>query len=180
MTLTDFFLNLQKETAAKIRQAEAAEKDVLKRAYSCASIPTDANVSLKTFVINYQFENEEEEIWFFKHAKPSLISQYIYHCQVYIIEMDRPVGGTNIQRDYLDKELENLQDFIDRRPEFYSYYRLGATDNDINYFTRDKFVLGHQYLEPTMSERDPRYSTNCDYKLAKILANEQLEILLKS
>ena len=31
-----------------------------------------------------------------------------------------------------------------------------------------------------MSEREPRCSTNCDYKLAKILANEQLEILLKS
>lgn len=180
MTLTDFFKALQKETAAKIRQTESAEKDVLRRAYSCALILADANASLKNFIINYRFENEEEEIWFFKHAKPSLISQYIYHCQVYNIEMDRPVGGVAVQRDYLDRELENLQDYIDRRPEFYSYYRLGSTHNDACYFTRDKFVLGLQYLEPTMSEREPRYSTNCDYKLAKILANEQLEILLKS
>lgn len=180
MTLTDFFRELQKDTAAKIRQAEATEKDVLKRAYSCALIYAEANSTLKTFIMNYEFQNEEEEVWFFKHAKPALVAQLIYHCQVYNIEMNRPVGGVAAQRDYMNKELENLQDYIDRRPEFYSYYRLGSTLNDVCYFTRDKFVMGHQYLEPTMSEREPRYSTNCDYKLAKILANEQLEIMLKS
>ena len=73
-----------------------------------------------------------------------------------------------------------MQDYIDRRPEFYSYYRLGATENDVNYFTRDKFVLGLQYLEPSLSEREPKYSTNCDYKMAKMIANERLEILIKS
>lgn len=180
MLLKEFWEGLKKETQQTLRQIEAAEKDILKRAYSCALALADANSNLKTFIIHYQFENEEEEIWFFKHAKPVLVSQLIYYCQVYNIEMNRPVGGVVIQRDYLNSELENLQDYIERRPEFYSYYRLGATENDVNYFTRDKFVLGHQYLEPTISEREPRYSTNCDYKLAKILANERLEILLKS
>ncbi len=180
MTLTDFFRGLQKETAAKIRQIEHSEKDTLKRAYSCALVLAEANANLKTFVISYQFGSEEEEIWFFKHAKPALVAQLIYHCQVYNIEMNRPVGGTATQREYLNRELENLQDYIDRRPEFYSYYRLGSTHNDVCYFTRDKFMMGHQYLEPNMSEREPKYSTNCDYKLAKMLANEQLEIMLKS
>lgn len=130
--------------------------------------------------MDYEFSSEEEEIYFFKQTKPQLVSQLIYHCQVYNIEMNRPHGGTDIQREYLNKELENLQDYIDRRPEFYSYYRLGSTHNDVCYFTRGKFRIGLQYLEPTLSEREPRYSTNCDYKLAKILANERLEILLKS
>lgn len=180
MLLKEFWEGLKKETQQTLRQIEAAEKDILKRAYSCALALADANSNLKTFIIHYQFENETEEIWFFKHAKPILVSQLIYYCQVYNIEMNRPVGGVAIQREYLNNELENLQDYIDRRPEFYSYYRLGATENDANYFTRDKFVLGHQYLEPTISEREPLYSTNCDYKLAKILANEQLEVMLKS
>lgn len=179
MSLNNFLQDLNKETAQRIRQIEV-EKDILKREYSTALMLADANSRLKSFIIDYEFTNEQEEIYFFKYAKPQLVSQLIYHCQVYNIEMNRPVGGMTIQRDYLNNELENLQDYIDRRPEFYSYYRLGSTCSDVNYFTRDKFVLGHQYLEPTLSEREPKYSTNCDYKLAKILANERLEILLKS
>ena len=178
--LDDFLHNLNKETAQKIRQLETVEKDVLKRAFSSALVIAEAYLELKTFIIEYDFKDEQEEIHFFKNAKPSLISQMIYYCQIYNIEMNRPVGGVSIQRDYLNKELENLQDYIDRRPEFYSYYRLGATENDVNYFTRDKFVLGLQYLEPSLSEREPKYSTNCDYKMAKMIANERLEILIKS
>lgn len=164
----------------KVRSIEYAEKDVLKRAYSIALVLSDANSKLKSFVINYEFKNEEEEIYFFKHQKPKLVSEYIYYCQVYNIELNRPKGGLDVQREYLNKELENLQDYIERRPEFYSYYRLDSTHYDVCYFTRDKFEIGRQYLEPTMSEREPKYSTGCDFKLAKMQANERLEILLKS
>ncbi|RGN46612.1 RteC domain-containing protein [Bacteroides sp. OM05-12] len=178
--MNGFLPELMKETSAKVRQIEATEKDTLKRSFATALALADANSRLKTFIMDYEFSSEEEEIYFFKQTKPQLVSQLIYHCQVYNIEMNRPHGGTDIQREYLNKELENLQDYIDRRPEFYSYYRLGSTHNDVCYFTRGKFRIGLQYLEPTLSEREPRYSTNCDYKLAKILANERLEILLKS
>ena len=178
--MNNFLQDLNKEITQQIRQIEVAERDVLKRAYSTALILAEANSRLKTFIIDYQFKDEQEEIYFFKHAKPFLVSQLIYYCQVYNIEMNRPVGGVAVQRDYLDKELENLQDYIERRPEFYGYYRLGSTHSDESYFTRDKFVMGRQYLEDTMSEREPKYSTNCDYKLSKIMANERLEILLKS
>ena len=180
MVLKDFLHELNTKTTQQIRHIEATEKDVLKRAFSCALVLAEANSSLKSFIICYEFRSEEEEIAFFKHEKPALVSRLIYYCQVYNIEMNRPVGGIAVQRDYLNKELENLQDYIDRRPEFYSYYRLGSAHNDVSYFTREKFVMGHQYLEPTLSEREPKYSTNCDYKLAKMLANERLEVLLKS
>lgn len=175
-----FLQDLERDILRKIREFEATEKDTLKRAFSKALILADANSKLKNFVIDYEFESEQAEIYFFKHIKPRLVSRLIFYCQVYNIEMNRPMGGVNIQREYLNKELNNLQDYIERRPEFYSYYRLGATHNDVHYFTREKLVLGRQYLEPTMSEREPKYSTNCDFKLAKILANEQLEIMLKS
>lgn len=178
--MNSFLQELNKETNAKVRHIEATEKDALKRAFAIALVLADANSRLKTFVMDFEFATEEEEIYFFKQIKPQLVSQLIYHCQVYNIEMNRPVGGHDMQRDYLNRELENLQDYIDRRQEFYSYYRLGSTHHDVTYFTRGKFEIGLQYLEPTLSEREPKYSTNCDYKLAKMLANERLEILLKS
>ncbi|NDV81621.1 RteC domain-containing protein [Bacteroides sp. 51] len=178
--MNDFIRNLNKDTAQKIRDIETMEKDMLKRAFLSALVLVDANLKLKNFTISYQFKDENEEIFFFKYLKPQLVSQLIYHCQVYNIEMNYPISGVHNQREYLNRELENLQDYIDRRPEFYSYYRLGATHNDVSYFTRDKLIMGRQYLEPKMSEREPRYSTNGDYKRAKLLANEQLEVLLKT
>lgn len=178
--MDNYIEELNKETAAKVKKVEALEKDILKRSHAIALIYAEANLRLKSFIIEYEFTDEQQEIYFFKAIKPQLTSELIYHCQVYNIEMNRPLGGTEVQREYLHRELDNLQDYIERRPEFYSYYRLGKTDNDVYYFTRGKFQIGLQYLEPTMSEREPQYSTNCDYKLAKILANERLEIMLKS
>lgn len=178
--MNDFLLKLKKETEHKLRMINSAEKDPLKRAYSIALALAEANAQLKARVIDHEFGNKDEEIYFFKYVKPYLVSRLIYWCQVYNIEMNRPVGPVEVQREYLYRELRNLQDYIERRPEFYSYYRLGSTHNDVYYFTRDKFEIGRQYLEAIMSEREPSYSTNCDYKLAKIQANERLEILLKS
>jgi len=177
--MNDFFQKLYKDTTQKIRTIEAAEKDKLKRAFQSALVLVDANLTLKNFIVNYQFANEEEEVFFFKHLKPQLVSQLIYYCQVYNIEMNYPMSGIGNQLDYLNRELENLQDYIDRRPEFYSYYRLGSTYNDNIYFTRERPLMGLQYLEPKMSEREPKYSTNGDYKRAKLIAYERLEILLK-
>jgi len=180
MPLNEFLQELEKQTAQAVKHIEASEKDTLKRAYSCALALSDANTKLKTFIAGYEFADEREEIDFFKQQKPALISQLVYYCEVYNIEASRPVGGVEIQHDYLSRELERLQDYIDRCPEFYRYYRLGLTDSDAYYFTRGAFEIGRQYLEASAGERDPRYSSNRDYKLAKIQAIERLEILLKS
>lgn len=180
MSLTDFLHELQKDAEQNIKRIETIEKDILKRAYLCAFVFAEANSRLKTYIIGYEFESEKEEIHFFKYSKPKLVSRLVYYCQVYNIELNRPKGGTEVQREYINGELKNLQDYVGRRPEFYSYYRLEASHNDVFYFTRGRMEIGRQYLEPTFSEREPMYSTNCDYKMAKIIANEQLEILLRS
>jgi RteC protein. len=180
MVLNEFLQQLKKETEQEIKRIESIEKDEVKRAYSCALALSGANSKLKNFIVSYEFENREEEIDFFKRQKPALTSRLIYYCEVYNIKMKRPVGGTRVQHEYLSGQLKQLQDYIESCPEFYRYYRLGLTDNDVYYFTRDRFEIGGQFLEPTVNERDPRYSANCDYRLAMIQATEELEILLKS
>lgn len=178
--MDDFLQELKKETAQKIRRIEAAEKDKLKRSFSIALVLAEANSRLKNFIVGYRFPDQAQEIHFFKEVKPRLVSELIYHCQVYNMELNRPVGGADVQRAYLNRELKNIEDYIERRSEFYSYYRLGLTHDDACFFTRDKRMMDRLYLEPCMSEREPGYSTNCDYKLAKVMANERLELLLRS
>lgn len=180
MELNELLSELKKDAEQQIRRIVATEKDEIKQAYSCAQILHGINARLKTFIIGYEFSDRQEEINFFKHEKPVFLSEHIYQCEVYNIALNRPVGGKESQRDYLHRELEKLQDCIERHHEFYSYYRLGMSDNDEYYFTRANFKIGRQRLEPIMSEREPRYSSTCDYLLSLLQANERLEILLKS
>ncbi|MDL2213761.1 RteC domain-containing protein [Bacteroides sp. OttesenSCG-928-E20] len=62
--------------------------------------------SIEKIHINYEFKNEEEEIYFFKDLKQLLVSQLIYYCQVYNIELNRPIGGMFVQRKYCSSAKE--------------------------------------------------------------------------
>ena len=171
---------LKQDTEHQLSQIESSEKDDVKRLHACAVVLHGANARLKDFIVGYEFADETEEIDFFKNEKPRISSSFIYYCEAYNIEIERPIGGPDVQRDYLHRVLVKLQDYIECHQDFYSYYRLGLSDNDTYYFTRDKLNIGRHHLEPIVSEREQRYSTNGDYKLARLQANEELEILIKS
>jgi len=132
---------------------------------------------LKAFVSNYVFKNEAEEIHFFKESKPQLFCKLVYYRKIYNIESIRPTGSNYAQLNYIERELDNLKIFFDRNIDFYKYYRSGSTHLDKHYFLRGKPDI-QMTLESFYFERDPKFSTACDFKVAKILANELLRIYL--
>ena len=79
----------------------------------------------------------------------------------------------------MKKELNRLKDFFDRNLDFYKYYRMGCTHLDNLCFVRNKpFIYPH--LEAFYFERDPKFSSHCDFKVARLLANELLCIYLNT
>lgn len=127
---------------------------------------------LKNYISSYAFENQAEEIHFFKEIKPQFYSRYIYYINVYNYLTQKPTGGENIQRDYINMHLFELKTFFDHNRAFYSYYRSGMTQMDEIYYTRGGFDV-HAELEDF--EEDEQYSTSHDYKLSKIIANEKFQ-----
>lgn len=103
----------------------------------------------------------------------------IYYRKVYNTEMHRPVASVEAQKEYLKKKLDVIQDFNDKILDFYRYYRSGATYLDAAYFVRGQPDT-EQYLETFYYERDPQFSTNADFKVAKIIANDMLQAYLLS
>ena len=103
----------------------------------------------------------------------------IYYRKVYNIEMHRPVASVEAQKEYLKKKLDVIQDFNDKILDFYRYYRSGAIHLDAAYFVRGQPDT-EQYLETFYYERDPLFSTNADFKVAKIMANDMLQAYLLS
>lgn len=131
-----------------------------------------AMAKLKNYVSSYQFENIEEEINFFKEIKPMFYSKYIYFIWVYKFLTQKPPGGEDILRAYINFHLTGLQRFFDDNKAFYQYYRTGAIQMDAIYYTRGGFDV---QMELEDFEEDEQYSTSHDYKLSKLIATEKYQ-----
>jgi len=168
-----FVNKLEKETKARLRIVEIKEADMLKKSLEASNILGEAFDCLKNFILSYEFQDAAEEIHFFKNVKPQLCAHLIYYRTIYNIEMNRPLGSVEAQRKYLYKELRDIRDFINKRQDFYRYWRSGSTSLDDIYFRRGKSDMEF-YLESFYYELDPKFSTNYDFKVARILANDML------
>lgn len=167
---------LKKEIDIKIEQIECSEISMIAKSLEASRILAKAFNQLKVFILSYDFKDEEEEIYFFKETKPRLCSRLIFYRKVYNIEMNRPTGIEK-QREYLSELLNDINKYNSKRLDFIRYYRSDSSHLDTLYFLRDKTDV-EQYLETFYYEFDPNFSTNCDFKVAKILANDMLSAYL--
>ncbi|WP_239403281.1 RteC domain-containing protein [Alistipes sp. An116] len=129
---------------------------------------------LKLFISTYEFHSEADEIEFFKEIKPQIFCKLIYYRKIYNIEMNRPVSGPDSIKAYLNRELDHIQDYNYKRLDFYRYYRSGAFHLDRVYFLRNVSHDIGQYTDSFYFERDPKFSTFGDFRVAKILAGDML------
>lgn len=171
-----FTSQLKKEVDIKIEQIECSEISAVTKSSEASRILADAFKQLKTFILPYTFTSEEEEILFFKEIKPRLCFRLIYYRKVYNIEMNRPTG-VEMQREYLCDVLNDINKYNGKRLDFIRYYRSGSTHLDSLFFLRGKADT-EQYLETFYYELDPDFTTNCDFKVTKILANDMLSTYL--
>ncbi len=132
---------------------------------------------LKKFVLKNDFRNLEEEIHFFKYQKPVIVSKLIYYNAIYKIETRKPYGAKRI-RKYFTKELKKLKRFFDNNLDFYKYYRSNNSFVDEKFFVRGKHDI-RLWLDTFYFEADHRFSTSHDYKVAKIIANDLIQVYLE-
>ena len=136
-------------------------------------------INLKNLISKFKFKSETEEIQFFKEIKPQFSSKLIYNNMIYKIEMKRPNGGNRILKKYYNNELLKLKAFFDNELEFYQYYRSGSTYLDYKYFLRGKFDI-KMALDTYYFETDKTFSTSHDFKVARILANDLIQLYLEN
>ncbi len=132
---------------------------------------------VKEYVLNRGFKNIDEEVHFFKHQKPAIVSKLIYYNAVYKIETKKP-NGTKLAKEYLNRELKKLKKFFDNNLEFYKYYRTNNSFIDDKLFIRGKHDIKLS-LDTIYFETDHRFSTSHDYKVAKIIANDQIQVYIE-
>lgn len=136
-------------------------------------------VQLKTFILNYPFQDLDEEIHFFKVIKPDLLSELIYNNKVLQILLNKPPCNSELLLDYYESKMNELTDFFSTNIDFHHYYRLNNTFYDSSYFVRNKGNFFHLH-ESFIYNFEPLFSSSHDYLVAQILANDRLEVFLKN
>lgn len=111
--------------------------------------------------------------------KPEFTSLFICNLAIFNIESERPVGPAKSGKEYYEQEQDRIQQYFDANAEFHKYYRSGATHLDEQYFTRGNLDI-HMPIGTFMLDLDGNFSTMCDYKIARILANEKISEYLQS
>lgn len=134
-------------------------------------------LQLKKHVLIKGFKSQKEEIYSFKHIKPSFISKIICYNSIYKIEATK-TQSTNSIKNHLNDELKKLKRYFDENLEFYKYYRTGSTYLDEKYFLRGKYDI-NSGIDTHYLVADPAFSTSHDYMVARIMANDMLQVYLE-
>ncbi len=74
---------------------------------------------LRVVFISKQNIEKQEEIKFFKEQKPEILGFLLYVNKIHRIELKRPVGSNDTQREYYKSELENLTSFFEKNLDFH-------------------------------------------------------------
>lgn len=132
---------------------------------------------VKEYVLKKGFKNTDEEIHFFKHQKPTIVAKLIYYNAIYKIETKKPYGAKPI-RKYLKKELKKLKRHFDNNLDFYKYYRTNNSYLDEKLFVRRKHDI-KLCLDTYYFQSDHSFNTSHDYKVAKIIANDLIQVYIE-
>lgn len=132
---------------------------------------------MKGYVLKRGFKNTDEEIRFFKYQKPAIVAKLIYYNAIYKIETKKPYGAKPI-RKYLNKELKKLKRFLDNNLDFYTYYRSNNSFLDEKMFLRGNHDI-KLWLDTYYFQSDQTFSTSHDYKVAKIMANDLIQVYIE-
>ena len=177
--MNHFITKLNKNLNNQLQIIDLEEINIVNKAQKSILCLNSSLSKLRTFILNYTFNNEEEEILFFKDIKPKIFSKLIYHVKINNIEGKRPMGSFEIQQKYLLNELEKLTLFFNSHIEFYRYYRTNSIFLDDKLFVRGREDF-HFHQDNPFVYTDPDFSTSVDYLVAEIIANDKLEVYLKT
>ncbi|MGV8963379.1 MAG: RteC domain-containing protein [Candidatus Saccharimonadaceae bacterium] len=161
-----------------INELELEADSSIQRIEAIIWLIVECLAEVKEHILKNEFQNVDEEVHFFKHQKPLIVSKLIYYNAIYKIEAKKPYGAKPI-RKYLNKELKKLKRFFDSNLDFYKYYRSNNSFLDEIFFVRGKHDI-KLWLDTFYFETDQSFSTSHDYKVVKIIVNDLKQVYVEN
>lgn len=173
--MDNFFSTLESEYSKQLKENNTySENEIYKLNLTLIN---DVYSKLKNYISSILFENEDEEINYFKNIKPKYQSELIFYTMINSIISKMPIGSIEKKKDFLIKQLDKMSTYFEENIEFIKYVRSGSTEYDSIYFLREnaKFKDCSECLN---SEIDFTQCTGYSSKIAKTIAYERLERFL--
>lgn len=133
--------------------------------------------SLQSLVLKENFDDEQEEIIFFKTVKPKFRSHQLYYLALQEINLKRPKDGKKILKKFYADEMQKICSFRCYNQQMLNYYHSGSNDMDAQLFLRKVNEHPHWLLKLKL-DRDERFSTPADHLVAKIMAMDKIQAYL--
>lgn len=133
-------------------------------------------IELKKTISEHQFENEMQEMAFFKNVFPKFYARLIYSSEEYNIALTIPEGTDQMIRDYYLQELAIVKRNFNHHQFAYQYFLHSESALDEDYFLRKNFRPYHPGLP--LLVLDETTDTNMGYQFAKFRAYEMLQTFL--
>lgn len=134
---------------------------------------TQVLIDIRNQVIQFGFSSKEDEIQFFKHTKPKVLSKLMFYMKLLEIESYRYNEIEKYQIKYLNNILKGLHQFIESKHELKQYLVCKRHHMDELYFLREN---NKNQIQPDniCIFLDHKFSTAKDNEVAKYLAYEML------
>ena len=129
---------------------------------------------IKQKLKRYNFDSEEEEIYFFKNLLPEFLSLFIYYSEKAAIKCSERIGTEQSKIEYLDQLFLKMDYFFKANTDFFNYYRFGKTRFDNYYFLRNTSSY-NDHLDLPAFMMDESFCTIYSWKVATINAYARVE-----
>ena len=128
---------------------------------------------LRVHVRNHQFKEQKEEIYFFKHIKPSVCADLIYFKSQLKYQLSKPNTINSLSKNYLKNQLKKLESKKRKNLNFYKYYKQENTFLDNVYFLRENKQLD-LFSADLSIHIDSEFYTSHDTLAAEVIAYDLL------
>ena len=166
MELTLLANNLLEE----IRQVKTSTPRVNEQALKTIVLCRNLLALFRKEIVHKGFENEAEEIHFFKEIKQIPLAQLLFHKEIFAIEAKIPIGDIDQQIIFIKKQIKLYNQFFQSNIDFGQYIALGNTDYDLHYYTRQPKTNYSISMSSYADIMDPEFNTPKDMLLGRFKA----------
>ncbi|GEM63911.1 hypothetical protein SF1_18930 [Sphingobacterium faecium NBRC 15299] len=139
---------------------------------SCYQETMEASKKLKSFILNYRFSDEAEEIEFFKEIKPRFQSKLMYFTELIQVEIQKPLlAEKRMLLKYYRRSSSHYTALANKNQIFLHYVRSQIDIGDHHLFVRSG---GSFDFIPNDLDLDDKYSTPGSNELSKLLSYEMV------
>ncbi|MDA8648308.1 RteC domain-containing protein [bacterium] len=163
------FIAAAKTLSEELERLHIEEDNITTRTMKAAKRIRKTLTTFRKEISSNGFQNEADEIHFFKYVKPHVSAYLTFFSILAEIEEERMLAGTKGMTACIDKKHRWFGHVMRENREFVAYYRSGFTNMDRIYFLRGQ-NLSVLSKHNTRQQDDPDFNTSHDHVAATIMA----------